>query len=139
MLTNTLNTNEVKNAAGAEKEFSRLSIEDRGTEFALIGEAPATPHRLKIKHQETGVGLTLRRRSVIRFDKTSVSGVDATKTATTSAYVVLDAPVGAVTTDADQKEVLANLMSFCATTGAATTVLFDCTGNGAQALITGGI
>jgi len=139
MLTNTLNTNEVKNAAGTEREFTRLSTADRATEFALIGESPAAKHRLLIKHQETGLGLKQRRRSVIRFDKESVSDVDTALTVTTSAYLVLDAPVGATLTDVQMKEVLANIMSFVATTGAATTVLFDCTGSGAAALVSGGI
>lgn len=139
MLPNTLNTNEVKNAAAAEREFTRLSISDRATEFSLISEVPSQPHRLSIKHQETGVGLKLRRRSVLRFDKTSISDVDNATPVTTSAYVVLDAPVGATLTDAQAKEVLANIMSFLATTGAATTVLLDCTGNGATALVSGGL
>ena len=139
MLPNTLNTNEVKNAAAGEREFTRLSISDRATEFSLISEIPSQPHRLLIKHQETGVGLKLRRRSVLRFDKTSISDVDNATPVTTSAYIVLDAPVGATLTDAQAKEVLANIMSFCATTGAATNVLFDCTGNGAAALVSGGL
>lgn len=139
MLTNTLNTNEVKNASGAEREFTRLSIAERATEFALISEVPSQPHRLSIKHQETGSGLKQRRRSVIRFDKTSISDVDTVTPVTTSAYLVLDAPIGATLTDAQAKEVLANIMSFVATTGAATAVLFDCTGNGAATLLSGGL
>lgn len=139
MLPNTLNTNEVKNAAAVKRDFTRLSISDRATEFSLISEVPSQPHRLQIKHQETGVGLKLRRRSVLRFDKTSISDVDNATPVTTSAYIVLDAPVGATLTDVQAKEVLANIMSFCATTGAATTVLFDCTGNGATALVSGGL
>lgn len=139
MLNNTLNTNEIKNAAGTEKEFSRIGISDRSTEFSLIGESPSAPHRLKIAHQESGAALKQRRRSLIRFDKTSVSDVDNATPVTTSGYVVLDAPIGAKTTDADSKEVLANLMSFLATTGAGTTVLFDGTGNGSVALLTGGL
>lgn len=139
MLNNTLNTNEVKNAAGAEREFTRLSVSDRATEFALISEVPSSPHRLKISHQETGSGIKLRRRSVIRFDKTSTSDVDTVTPVTTSCYCVLDAPIGATLTSAQAAEVLANLMSLLATTGAGTTVLFDGTGTGATALLTGGI
>lgn len=139
MLSNTLVTNEVKNAAAVKRDFTRLSIADRSTEFALIGEVPSAPHRLSIKHQETGTGLKQRRRSVIRFDKTSVSDVDSVTPVTTSAYIVLDAPIGATTTAAQSSEVLANLMSFLATTGAATTVLFDCTGNGAASLVNGSL
>jgi len=139
MLSNTLNTNEIKNKAGTEVEFSRLSTSDRKTEFAQIAETPALPHRLNIAHQETGAGIKQRRRSVIRIDKTVASGVDATVPVVCSAYVVVDAPIGALTSMDEPKNALAELMSFCATTGAGTTVLFDCTGNGADALINGGL
>lgn len=139
MLSNTLNTNEVKNAAGTEVEFTRLSTSERSTEFAQIAEPPATPHRLKISHQETGSGIAKRRRSVVRFDKSVASTVDATKTVVVSAYLVMDAPIGALTASTEFTNVLAEVLSFCATTGAATTVLFDGTGNGAVALLSGGL
>jgi len=139
MLSNTLNTNEVKDSAGAEVEFSRLSTSDRKTEFGKISETPSLPHRINIAHQETGSGMKKRRRSVIRVDKTTISGVDSQTPLTTSAYMVLDYPVGASSTNAEAANVLAELMSFCATTGAATTVLFNCTGNGADALLNGGL
>lgn len=139
MLSNTLVTNEIKNSAGTEVEFQRLSTNERSTEFAQITETPNLPHRLKVSHQESGSGLTKRRRSVVRFDKTVASTVDTTKTATVSAYMVLDAPVGALAANTEFVNVLAEVMSFCATTGAATTVLFDGTGNGAAALLTGGL
>ena len=139
MISNTLNTNEIKNSAGVEREFQRLSSNGRSTEFGLILETPSTPHRLKVSHQETGTGINRRRRSVIRFDRTMVSAWDASKFPTTSAYVVLDRPIGHETNDDNEKEVLANLMSFLATTGAATTVLLDCTGTGASNLLSGGI
>lgn len=139
MLSNTLNTNEVKNSSGTEVEFSRLSTKDRSTEFAQISESPALPHRLKISHQESGSGLKARRRSVVRVDKTIMSTVDTTLPVTASAYIVLDAPVGALTAMSECTNVIAELLSFCATTGAATTVLFDGTGNGASALLTGGL
>jgi hypothetical protein len=139
MLSNTLNTNEIKNAAAAEVEFSRLSTSERSTEFSQIGEAPNLPHRLKISHQESGAGINRRRRSLIRFDKTVMSGVDATLPVTVSAYVVLDAPVGAQTASTESTNVVAELLSFCASLGASTTILYDCTGNGANALVTGGL
>jgi hypothetical protein len=139
MLSNTLNTNEVKNSAGTEVEFSRLSTNDRKTEFAQIAETPSLPYRLSISHQETGTGLKKRRRSLVRFDKTSISGVDSTTPITTSAYVVLDHPVGASTTSAEAANVLANLMSFIASLGVSTTILYDGTGNGAVALLQGGL
>jgi hypothetical protein len=139
MLSNTLNTNEIKNAAGTEQEFSRLSTNNRETEFALIAESPALPHRLSIRHTESGSGINRRRRSVCRVDKTTVSTVDSVTPVTTSAYTVLDAPVGAITAMTVPTDVLANLLSFMATTGSGTTVLFDGTGNGAAALLSGGL
>jgi len=139
MLSNTLVTNEVKNSAGTEVEFERLSTEGRTTVFAQKSENPALEHRLKISHQETGSGINRRRRSMVRFDKAVASTVDTTKTVNVGGYIVLDAPIGALGTNAEFVNVLAELLSFCATTGAATTVLFDGTGNGATALISGGL
>lgn len=139
MLSDSLNTNEVKSSAGTEVEFSRLSIADRSTVFAQVGESPALPHRLSIKHQETGTGMKMRRRSVVRLDKTTLSGVDAVTPITTSAYLVLDHPVGASSTGAEAANVIAEVLSFCASLGASTTILYDGTGNGAAALINGGL
>lgn len=138
MLSNTLNTNEVKDSAGTEVEFTRLSISDRQTEFAKVSESPSAPHRLLISHQESGTGLKKRRRSVIRIDRTSVSTVDSVTPVTSSAYIVLDSPVGAVTTTAEAAHVLAELTSFVATL-ATNTLLYDGTGNGAAALLNGGL
>lgn len=139
MLSNTLNTNEIKNSAGAEVEFSRLSTSDRQTVFSQIAETPSAPHRLTVSHQETGAGMKKRRRSVIRFDKTVISGVDSVTPITVSAYTVLDYPVGASATSAEAANVLAELMSFLASLGANTTILYDCTGNGAVTLLSGGL
>lgn len=139
MLSNTLNTNEIKNSAGTEVEFSRLSTSDRQTVFAQIAETPSAPHRLTIAHQETGSGMKLRRRSVVRFDKTVISGVDSVTPITVSAYCVLDFPVGASSTAAEATNVVAELMSFLASLGADTTILYNGTGNGAAALLTGGL
>lgn len=139
MLSNTLNTNEIKNSAGTEVEFSRLSSSDRQTVFAQIAETPSAPHRLSIAHQEIGAGMKKRRRSVVRFDKTVISGVDSTTPITVSAYAVLDFPVGASTSNAEAAHVLAELMSFLASLGASTTILYDGTGNGAAALLNGGL
>lgn len=139
MLSNTLNTNEVKNSSAAEVEFSRISTNERKTVFAQVGEAPALEHRLSIAHQETGSGLKQRRRSVVRVDKTTISTVDTVTPITTSCYIVLDIPIGASLTTAEASNVIAEILSFCATTGAATAVLFDGTGNGASALLSGGL
>lgn len=139
MLANTLNTNEVKNASAVEVEFSRISTTDRQTVFAQIGESPSAPHRFTIKHLETGSGLNLRRRSLVRFDKTVNSTVDPALPVVISAYAVLDAPTGALVANTEMKNVLAELMSFMASLGASTTILYDNTGNGAVALIEGGL
>lgn len=139
MLSNTLNTNEIKDSAGTEIEFQRLSSIGRTTEFARIDESPDLPHRLKISHLETGNNASKRRRSVVRFDRTITGAVDSTQTQLISAYVVLDAPVGILEDTTPMKDILANLQSFLSTTGAGTTVLFNGTGNGAVALVTGGL
>jgi hypothetical protein len=139
MLSNTLNTNEIKDAAGAEQEFQRLSQGVRSTEFGLIAEPPAKPHRLRISHLESGAGLKLRRRSVVRFDKTVISDVDNVTPVVVSSYMVTDAPVGALVAQTEIKNVQANLMSFVANTGADTTIKFDNTGNGAKTLLDGGL
>lgn len=139
MLSNTLNTNEIKKADGTEQEFTRLSTGVRQTEFALITEAPALPHRLNVKHTETGTGIRKRRRSLVRFDKTVVSTVDLVTPVTISAYAVLDAPIGAMAANTEFANVLANLISFSASLGASTTILYDGTGNGAAALLAGSL
>lgn len=137
MLSNTLNTNEVKDRAGVEVEFERLQSTPvgRSTEFAQKSEPPNAIHRLKISHQETGSGAELVRRSLVRVDKT-VTGVSG-KPRVISSYNVMVIPVGDIANYDEAKNVEAELMSFLATTGAGTTVLFDCTGNGAAALIAG--
>lgn len=139
MLSNTLNTNEIKDASGTEVEFSRLSISDRATEFAAVGEAPSKPHRLTIRHQETGEGLKKRRRSVYRFDKTVISDVDNVTPVVISKYDVLDVPIGALTSQTEIKNVIAEGMAFGASLGASTTILYNCTGNGADVLLNGGL
>ncbi len=137
MLNNTLVTNEIKNSSGAEVEFSRISTVGRQTVFKAASETPSLPHRLTISHQESGSGLKLRRRSLVRFDLTVISTVNNVDPVVVSAYAVLDAPIGALATQADMKNVLANLNSFLSTTGAATAVLFDGSGNGTVALLNG--
>jgi hypothetical protein len=139
MLNNTLNTNEVKNSAGTEVEFQSLGIQGRSHEYAAIAESPALPHRLKVSHQETGKGIKLTRRSVVRIDKTIVSTVDNVTPVTISFYVVAVIPVGALATIAEAANVNAELLSFCASLGASTTILYDGTGNGSSVLLNGGI
>jgi hypothetical protein len=139
MLSNTLVTNEIKNAAGTEVEFQRIDSSNRNTVFAQIGESPSGKHRLSISHQETGSGLKLRRRSLIRIDKTVTSTVDSVTPVTVSTYIVLDAPVGALVANTEMANVIAELVSFVASLGASTTILYDGTGNGAKTLLDGSI
>jgi hypothetical protein len=139
MLSNTLVTNEVKGSAGTEIEFQRLESIGRKTIFAQATESPNLPYRLTISHTESGSGMKMRRRSLVRFDKTTISGVDDITPVTTSAYLVLDHPVGASETNAEAANVIANILSFVGSLGASTTILYDGTGNGAVALISGGL
>jgi len=138
MLANTLNTNEVKNAAGTEVELQSLGIVGRSHTFAKIGESPAFPVRLSINHTEIATGNKARRRSNDRVDITFLSEVDLQTPVTVSAYIVLDAPVGHMTSMSKAADAIAMLLSFNATLGG-TTVLYDGSGNGAQALLTGGL
>lgn len=139
MLSNTLNTNEVKNAAGTEIEFSSMSVDQRKRVFAQVSENPSLPHRITISHEEIGSGVKRRRRSVVRIDKTVISQVDSVTPVVVTSYDVADIPVGHLTSLTEVANVLAELQSFVSTTGAGTTVLFDGTGNGAAALINGSL
>lgn len=133
MLTNTLNTNEIKTYTSAEVEFERISISDESSIFKQINEDIANPNRLTIKHQTVGSGDTKTRRSLVRFDVsvTNTSG----KKGVVSAYMNLVVPVGILENTNAMKQAISQLLSFCATTGAGTTVLFDCSGSGAAALL----
>jgi len=137
MLSNTLNTNEIKNAAGTEVEFTHRDAVGRVRTYQMISELPAFPHRLTIRHDEVGSGLRLVRRSLVRFDKTIISTVDNITPVVVSAYQNLIIPVGAIIAQTEAANVLAECMSFCASLGASTTILYDGTGNGAAALLNG--
>lgn len=139
-IANTLNTNEVKNAAGTEVEFQSLGGEQNRTrEFAAISEAPALKHRITVKHSETGIGIRRRRKSAIRVDKTVVSTVDSVTPVVVSALIWLDSPVGALLASTEMANVLAELGSFTFLDGTGNTFLYAGSGVGSQALITGGI
>lgn len=136
MLSNTLSTNEIKNAAGTGVTFDRRSTGDHDTEFRNTAN-PALPKVLTIAHEEIGSGLKKRRRSKVRFDVTSISTVDSLTPVVTSVYQVVDAPVGAITTTAPIAEVLAYMNSFMASLGLSTTILYDGSGNGAVVVLNG--
>jgi hypothetical protein len=134
-LPQNLNTNEVKNAAGTEVEFLYRDEVGRTREYAASGEAPNLPHRIRVKHAETGKGIELVRRSVAQVEK-QVLGVSGTKRAIL-VYKVAVVPVGDIADLSAVKDASAELDAFCATTGAATAVLFDGSGYGDSAIING--
>jgi len=140
MLSNTLNTNEIKNAAGTEVEFEHLTGgSDRTRTFRQITEAYPYPNHLTLKHVETGSGINKIRRSLVRFDKTVASTVDATRTCVISIYQVGIIPVGALLASTEVANVNAQMGSFMYSLGASTTILYDGTGNGSVVLISGGL
>lgn len=138
MLTNTLSTNEIKNAAGTGVTFDRRSISANSTEFRNTAN-PSQPKVLSIAHEEIGSGLKKRRRSKIRFDVTSISTVDTVTPVTTGGYFVLDNPIGAVTANTVANEVIAYMLSFLGSLGASTTILYDGSGNGSVVVLNGSL
>jgi len=138
MLANTLVTNEVKDAAAAEVEFVRLQTEGRKTVFAKVDESPALPHRLTVSHVESGNGVRKIRRSMVRVDITSISTVDSVTPVVSSFYIVGQIPIGGLTAMTIPKNALAELTSFVAT-NASSTHLYDGTGTGAAALLSGSL
>jgi hypothetical protein len=138
MLADLLNTNQIKNAAGTELEFTRLSTNGRATEYGLITESPALPKRIKIQHLETGSGIRRVRRSNLRGDFTVLSSVDSITPVVCTASLVVVIPVGALTANTEAANVLAAVGSLTFTL-ASSTFLYDGTGNGAAALLAGGL
>lgn len=130
-----LNTNEVKDKTGTEVEMLHWSNEGRVHIYHMSGEKPSEPAVLKVQHQESGTGFDAVRRSNARVDKSFVG--KSGKVAVASAYKVVVVPIGELDTLDVVKDVSAMLDSFCATTGAATAVLFDGSGTGDSALIYG--
>jgi len=134
-----LTTNEVKDSVGTEVEFNQLSVSGRSRAFLKVNETPGLPHRLTISHQESGSGTSKRRRSVVRVDLSVTGSYDATKIEKVSFYIVGDIPIGNMSAVTNAQVALANLLSFCASQGASTTILYDCSGYGAGALISGSL
>lgn len=139
MLPSTLNTNEVKDSSGVEVEFTRIENNARSVVYAKVGESPSLPHRLTVSHTESGSGFKKRRRSMNRVDKTIISTVDSVTPVTISFYTVLDAPIGALAANSEMANVIAEVMSFLASKGVTTTILYDCTGYGAEAALNGSL
>jgi hypothetical protein len=80
-------------------------------------------------------GVDERRRSALQFRKEAagVSGVERAHVIT----VTVDCPIGDIADYTVTKDLMAEVLSFCASLGASTTILYDCTGNGAAALVNG--
>jgi hypothetical protein len=139
MLSDSLVTNEIKNYSGVEVEFNRWTIGPTSTIFRASTANPSAWTEMIISHQESGKGLDRVRRSMLRFNYPAVGMVDSTKTCMSSFHLVGTIPIGQLTDLNYAKMPLAMLLSFAATTGAGTTVLFDGTGNGAKALLEGSL
>jgi hypothetical protein len=71
------------------------------------------------------------------IEKSITGEADDTVVEKISANLALNCPVGNLTSTAELANVIAEMLSFCATTGSATTVLFDGSGSGASVLING--
>jgi hypothetical protein len=138
MLNNTLNTNEVKDRAGAEIELERRSTgPGQITEFKKLSETAGLPVRLSIKHETSGTGIKETRRSVVEAINT-VENSDGEKVTSIARFSVVH-PSGLADDFNGLKDAIAMILSFCATTGAGTTVLLDGSGSGANALINEGL
>lgn len=137
MLPTDLTTNQVKMPSGTEIEFARSRSGDSRVEFTSTAGTPNMEHKVTVSHQRVGAGQSRRRRSMVRVDYEMNSQLDTSKIAKTSCYIVMDFPEGLADNYEWAEQVLANLLSFVATTGAATTVLLDGTGTGAVPLIKG--
>lgn len=136
-LLSSLTSNEVKNASGVEVEFTGYGAVGRSKEYQSTTELPAYPHRIRLDHQTSGVGVNKIRRSRLGVYLETSGAVDITKKAIVRADCVVTFPEGNQSTTDVLKLVLANLISLLASTGADTVVKFDCTGNGADALLKG--
>lgn len=136
MLPSALTNNEVKDRAGVEVEFNRWNSDERKVEFAKVGEVPSLPRRLIVSHQETGEGTELVRRSAAIVN-VYIVGTKSGKIKPIQALLKLTIPQGDIDDYNTVKDALAYLLSSAATTGAGTTVLFDCSGTVADALING--
>jgi len=138
MLSDTLVTHEIRNSAGADVGFQRISENGRSTEYAQVGEPLNLPNHFKIQHREVGGGSDKRRQSNVRFDL-AVTGISL-KQRNCSLSLTLDVPVGDLDSSTPIDTIMAQMMSgLCLTNTTATTVLLNCTGTLAAALKNGTI
>lgn len=137
MLPTNLTTNEVKNSAGTEVEFLRAKTGPGAyVEFAQSGELPNLKRRVSVQHREVGSGFQARRQSNVQVRYTEL-GSDGVTPVTSVFNCNGDIPIGALAAFTGPKNGLAHLMSLVASQGGSTTILYDCTGYGADAIING--
>lgn len=144
MLPTNLNTNEVKNAAGTELEFYRrgpLPSNPMSLEFAWVSEVPGRPFRMHFAHQEQGDSRNKVRRSLHKtihwLDSSQL--IDATIPSFCMVTTVFQIPIGNLTTLTTIKDVGACHGSSLMSRGADSTILFNCTGVGMEALVNGSL
>jgi len=137
MLPANLNTNEVKDAAGTEVEFTHQSEQGRKRVFQKIGELYAYPQHIIIQHDEKGVGVKKVRRSNLSIQITELSGVDSLTPITPFISLTLSLPVGLMATNATAARLCAYMGSFGWLTGADSTLKYDGSGTGIAALLAG--
>lgn len=136
MIPLNLTTNEVKNRLGTEIEMIRINQTGRSVEFAYKDEAPNQPYRLSVNHSEFGTGTDKRRRSNVRVEFTPM-GATTNLPKKVTATMVVDIPIGDLSSFTPVQDAIAYLISFVASQGATTTILYDGSGYGADALIHG--
>jgi len=137
-LSDNLNTNELKNAAGVEVEFTRFGGEGRTRLWQPVSVIPALPQILTVQHREIGAGFDRRRQSNITLYISTVGTKDATKIVKNKVSVSCDVPVGNINDFSDIKYCLACVGSLLYTNGT-NTFVYDGSTPGAAALANGTI
>lgn len=137
-LPQNLNTNEVKDKTGTEKQYLFHDDPGRSIQYALDTALPSLPSILTIQHRDVGTPgtHTHRRQSNVNLVDTFVSQVDNVTKGKVRVSITVDSPEGMLTSRDIVKDALAKVTSFVATTGT-NTFLYDGTGTGAAALING--
>jgi hypothetical protein len=137
-LPSNLNTNEVKDRAGTEVEFTFFDdSKPRSREWQRSNQAPYLIESIKVQHRDVGKpGFFLVRQSNLRIVKNVLSLVDNSTIVPIISSHSLQIPIGALTTFDAVKDVVAYHNTLMATING-TTVLFDGTGTAAAAMIAG--
>jgi len=132
-LATTLTNNEIKNASNVEREFNKVDGAGRKIVYSRTGAQLNLPHLITVQHEEVGSGTAKKRNSNFSVLYTEL-GADGVTPVTWFGSLTLRSPVGAVTSDAGGKEVLANIASGLATPGATSVLDLATNGTFGQAL-----